>query len=139
MQHLTITYPMRNKTGTVMNSARLAMLPELVEAVRSTRMVNVDFYLDYGGCFIHYGGQQYEGSNVYDYMKSVAMGGHYDGIGGDSRFYRDNSRSAPNNVVCKLAELRDATDWTDITMRAPFKFSTDAYTVQGDDVTTFDI
>ena len=36
-------------------------IPEKIEAIRSTRMVNVDFYLDYGGCFIHFGGQNQVG------------------------------------------------------------------------------
>lgn len=115
-------------------------IPELIEAVRSARIVNIDFYLDYGGCFVHFGGQQEAGSNIYDYMKQVNMQARYDGISdGSGNFYRDNSRSAPNNVVCKLSNLKADVDWSATTLTCPLKFSADAYTMQGDDVSEFSI
>lgn len=115
-------------------------IPEKIEAIRSTRMVNVDFYLDYGGCFIHFGGQNMAGSNVYEYMKKVDMQAHFDGISdGSGNFYRDSSRAKPWNVVCKLSNLRDSVDWSQTNQRSPLKFSADNYTVQGDDVTEFSV
>jgi hypothetical protein len=115
-------------------------IPEKIEAIRSTRMVNVDFYLDYGGCFIHWGGQNMAGSNVYDYMDKVGMQAHYDGISdGSGNFYRDNSREQPWNVVCKLSELSADVDWSKTNQRSPLKFSADSYTVQGDDVAEFSV
>lgn len=113
-------------------------IPEKIEAIRSTRIVNVDFYLDYSGCFIHWGGQDMEGSNVYKYMKTVDMQARYDGISdGSGNFYRDSERKAPYNVVCKLSNLRDDVDWANVNQKSPFKFSADAYTQQGEDVTEF--
>ena len=80
-------------------------IPDLVEAVRSARIVNADIYAEYNGAFVHFGGQKYEGSNVYDYFTTMKFGARYDGIGGDRDFYRDSSRKAPNNVACKLQNL----------------------------------
>lgn len=115
-------------------------IPEKIEAIRSTRMVNVDFYLDYGGCFIHWGGQDMEGTNVYQYMKKVDMQAHYDGISdGSGNFYRDSNRVAPYNVVCKLSNLQNDVDWENVSQRSPLKFSADAYTVKGEDVTEFSV
>ena len=98
-------------------------VPELVEAVRSARIVNADVYSEYNGAFVHFGGQKYEGSSVYDYFGTMHFGARYDGIGGDSDFYRDNSRKAPNNVACKLQNLLNKTDWSNITCTSPLKFN----------------
>jgi len=115
-------------------------IPEKIEAIRSTRIVNVDFYLEFGGCFIHWGGQDMEGSNAYQYMKKSDMQAHYDGISdGSGNFYRDKERKAPHNVVCKLSNLRDDVDWTQTSLRSPFKFSATEYTQQGEDVTEFSV
>lgn len=115
------------------------VIPEKVEAVRSARMVHVDVYKEYGGAFIHYGAQYAAGSNAEEYMDQVGMDARYDGIKGISGFYRDNSRKAPNNVVCELKELYDKTDWSNFVGRSPLKFSDSAYTAKGDAVTDFGI
>ena len=75
-------------------------IPELVEAVRSARIINADVYSEYNGAFVHFGGQRYEGSSVYDYFNTMKFGKRWDGIGYDngsdtSDFYRDRSRKAP--------------------------------------------
>lgn len=116
------------------------VIPEKIEAIRSTRIVNVDFYKDFGGAFIHWGGQDQEGTNAYKYMKEVGIEAHYDGISdGSGNFYRDKERKAPYNVVCKLASLRDDVNWEEVEMKSPFKFSADNYTKQGEDVTEFSV
>ena len=102
-------------------------IPEKIEAVRSARIVNADIYTDYNGAFVHFGGQKYEGSSVYDYFGTINIGKRWDGIGYDngsqsSDFYRDHSRKSPNNVICRLKNLHDRTDWDNITCRSPLKF-----------------
>lgn len=121
-------------------------IPEMVEAVRSARIVNVDIYSEYNGAFVHFGGQKYEGSSVYDYFSTVNFGARWDGLvmdggnNGNSDFYRDRSRKAPNNVICKLQSLLSKTDWSTITCTSPLKFN--AYPTipaNGQDVTNFQI
>ena len=125
-------------------------VPELVEAVRSARIVNADIYSEYGGAFIHYGGQVYEGSNVYNYLNSIGFDVEFDGLsknpkaasmypGSASEFYRDGSRKAPNNVICRLTNLYNRVDWSGITCKSPLKFSPSATVPQGEDVTSFRI
>ena len=99
-------------------------IPEQIEAIRSARIVNAEVYSEYNGAFIHYGGQKYEGSNVYDYFGTLNVGARYDGIGGDRDFYRDRSRKAPNNVICRLQNILNKTDWSNITCKSPLKFRT---------------
>lgn len=114
-------------------------IPEKIEAVRSARMVNVDMYLEYGGAFIHYGGQQHEGSSVYDYFDRVNMQARFDGLTDGKNFYRDNQRSAPNNVVGCLGQMYENTDWTNITCKSPLKFSEFGYTVKGVPAASFGV
>ncbi len=114
-------------------------IPEKIEAIRSARIVNADIYLEYGGCFVHFGGQQHEGSSVYDYFKTVNMQARYDGLSDSVNFYRDNSRSAPNNVVGLLGQMYENVDWSAITCKSPLKFSEDAYTVKGEACNEFSI
>ncbi|MBQ8108903.1 MAG: DUF3048 domain-containing protein [Clostridia bacterium] len=117
-------------------------IPAQVEAVRSARIVNVDVYSEYNGAFVHFGGQKYEGSSVYDYFGTMNFGARWDGIGmdGGSDFYRDRSRKAPNNVVCELQSLFSKTDWNAIACKSPLKFNA-APTIPaaGEDVVNFQI
>ncbi len=118
-------------------------IPELVEAVRSARIINADVYSEYNGAFVHFGGQRYEGSSVYDYFNTMKFGKRWDGIGYDngsdtSDFYRDRSRKAPNNVACKLQNLLNKTDWTNITCTSPLKFNEyPTIPANGEDVNNF--
>lgn len=114
-------------------------IPELIEAVRSARIVNADLYLEYGGCFVHFGGQQYEGSSVYDYFTTINMQARYDGLSDSTNFYRDNSRSAPNNVVSRFQQIYNDIDWSGVTCTSPLSFSADAYTVKGEPCTAFSV
>lgn len=114
-------------------------IPEEIEAIRSTRIVNIDFYKEYDGAFIHYGAQPYEGSNAADYLEAVRLGARYDGIKGIAGFYRDDSRKAPNNVVCKLQDLYNKTDWSNHVQKSPLKFSEIGYTVKGEPVSEFTV
>ena len=114
-------------------------IPELIEAIRSARIVNADVYAEYNGAFVHFGGQKYAGSSVYDYFGTMKIGARYDGINGLKEFYRDSSRKAPNNVVCKLTQLYDRTDWSSITCKSPLKFNDSTVIPEGDSVTSFKI
>ena len=119
-------------------------IPELVEAVRSARIVNVDVYSEYNGAFVHFGGQKYEGSSVYDYFRTVNFGARWDGLPEDngstnSDFYRDRSRKAPNNVACRLQNLFARSDWSTISCKSPLKFNDYPTIPNGDDATEFRI
>ncbi len=114
-------------------------IPTLIEAVRSTRIVNVDFYLEYGGCFIHFGGQKDAGSSVYDYFKTVDMQARYDGLSDGKNFYRDSARTAPNNVICKFQQIYDDVDWDQMTQTCPLTFSSTDYTLGDEPATAFEI
>ena len=98
-------------------------IPELVEAVRSARIVNVDIYSEYGGALVHFGARVDPDSNMYDYFNANGFTAELDGnnhnpvktypsAGG--LFYRDSSRAAPNNVVGKLQQMYDMVDWSTV-------------------------
>lgn len=112
-------------------------IPEQIEAIRSARIVNADIYEEYNGAFVHFGGQKYAGSSVYDYFNTIKIGARYDM--NSSAFYRDSSRKAPNNVVCKLQSLFEKTDWSNITCHSPLKFNTTATTPEGEDAVSFKV
>lgn len=114
-------------------------VPELIEAVRSARIVNVDIALDWNASFVHFGGQKLAGTNVYDYMKNVGIT-RFDGMTDTTNFYRDNTRIAPYNVVARLGKLHRKTSLPDSeTLTTPLKFSEDTPTVKGEDVSVFRI
>lgn len=111
-------------------------IPELVEAVRSTRMVQIDISKEFGGVFIHYG----LGEGVGDYLNGgVRPEIRYDGLTGIAGFYRDKSRKAPNNVVCEFQDLFNKTDWSNTTARSPLQFSQVDYADKGTPVSEFSI
>ena len=119
-------------------------IPEQVEAVRSARIVNADVYMEYNGAFVHFGGQQYAGSSVYDYFNTINVGTRWDGIKMDgaagSDFYRDRSRKSPNNVICQLQSLFTKTDWSNLACKSPLKFNAvPTIPAEGDDVTRFQV
>ncbi|MGI6238479.1 MAG: DUF3048 domain-containing protein [Christensenellales bacterium] len=103
-------------------------IPEIVEAVRSARIVNLDFYLEYGGCFVHFGGQQEPGSNIYDYINTIDMQARFDGLKDSTNFYRDTSRAQPYNAVFRMASAYDKIDWSKTTAKSPLTFSDTGYT-----------
>ena len=123
-------------------------LPELVEAVRSARIVNTDIYSEYMGALVHYGARVEPDSNMYDYFNANGFTVELDGNnhnpiktypGATGLFYRDSSRAAPNNVIGKLVALHDMVDWSTITCRSPLKFSEFPTIPEGQDVAMFQI
>ena len=117
-------------------------IPDMVEAIRSARIVNADIYTDYFGVFVHFGGQKYPGSNVYDHFGILRDVTRIDGISedGGKTFYRDKSRKAPNNVICILPNIMDRVDWSTVLAKSPLRFNAE-YTVPeiGENVNSFRI
>lgn len=112
-------------------------IPELVEAIRSARIMHADVALDWSAMFVHFGGQQMAGSSVYDYIKTVGLD-HFDGLSDSKNFYRDNSRVAPYNVVGRLKQMYDATEAPAAeTVHTPLTFSAENPTIKGEDVSVF--
>lgn len=113
-------------------------IPELVEAVRSMRISNIDLYLNWGGLFVHYGKQTYSGRNAENYanQKNATRieGQSY------SAFKRDSSRKAPNNVYCNLQDVQNLKDYSvDQNRATPLTFSDDSPTIRGEDASQFEI
>lgn len=125
------------------------VIPELVEAVRSARIVNVDVYAEYGGAFVHFGARVDPDSNMYDYFNNNLFTAELDGNNHNPKkaypsagnlMYRDNSRKAPNNVIAKLAELHDMVDWSSLICSSPLKFyEFPTIPAEGEDVNSFQI
>ncbi len=114
-------------------------IPEEVEAVRSARIMHADVALDWSAVFVHFGGQQMAGSNVYDYFSSVNLD-RFDGLHDSRFFYRDNKRVAPYNVVCRLQQLYDSFEaYHPERIHTPLTFSAENPTIKGEDVDVFRI
>lgn len=125
-------------------------IPELVEAIRSARIVNVDVFSDYRGALVHFGARVESDSNMYDYFNAHGFIAELDGNNHNpikhyptagTLMYRDSSRKAPNNVVAKLAELHDLVDWSELSpCRSPMKFyEYPTIPAEGEDVNSFQI
>ena len=114
-------------------------IPEEVEAIRSARIHHADVALDWSATFVHFGGQQMEGSNVYDYFKQVGLN-RFDGLSDSKNFYRDNTRVAPYNVVGRLQQMAEKTEAPAAeTIHTPLTFSAENPTIKGEDVSVFRI
>jgi len=114
-------------------------IPEEVEAIRSARIHHADVAMDWSATFVHFGGQQMAGSNVYDYMKQVGLN-RFDGLSDSKNFYRDNKRVAPYNVVGRLLQMANKTEApAPETVHTPLTFSAENPTIKGDDVSVFRI
>ena len=124
-------------------------IPNEVEAVRSARIVHVDFYSDYMGAFVHFGARVDPDSNMYDYFNMSGFTVELDGNNHNpikaypsagALFYRDNTRKAPNNVVAKLQDLYNMVDWSTITCKSPLKFNEyPTIPAEGEDVNSFQV
>lgn len=123
-------------------------VPEEVEAIRSARIVNCDIYSDYDGAFVHFGARVEPDSNLYQYFNAYGFIAELDGNNHNSvktypnagsLMYRDSGRKAPNNVVAKLAQLRDMVDWTPLNCKSPLKFREYPTIPEGEDVNSFQI
>lgn len=119
------------------------VIPGRIGVIRSARIVNADLWAEYNGVFIHNGGQQYDGSNVYEYMDSLNLGARCDGSEangeGDGQFYRDPAMLAPNNLVCLLSNLYEKTDWSAVKCTSPLKFNASFVVPEGDEAQSFSI
>ena len=93
-------------------------IPEFVEPVRSARMVSVDIYKDWGGAFIHHGGQSMAGTDAYQYMKDTAFAVRWDGMT-DGNFSRDKSRKAPHNSRAESGKMMEGLE-AEIPSNTPF-------------------
>lgn len=115
-------------------------IPEVVEPVRSARIMHADIAMDWNATFVHFGGQQKNGTNVYSYMSNKGLT-HLDGISvGYPYFYRDSDRTAPHNVVCKIRDLASSGEYArSPEVKSPLKFDADGYTRKGTAVTDFEI
>lgn len=84
-------------------------LPEFVEGVRSARIVHVDLYREWGGALAYAGVQEYEETNVYDYMDYIDVYVNIDALSCESAhlFLRDEERVSPHNL---RFFLRDAVE-----------------------------
>jgi len=109
------------------------VIPETVIAVRSARIFHVDIYLEWGGAFIHHGGQPEPETNLNDYADKMITDARYNGNGkGSGFFYRDSKRKAPYDSVARLREIYD--DMTmEITPRGPLTFSAENPTIRGEE------
>ncbi len=131
-------------------------IPAEIEAIRSARIANATVFADYRGAFVYYGAQVMEGSSAIQFMesgdfeKTVGDSARYNGIWvgsrdtesnteGANKFYRDGHRVAPHNVVAKLQDLWEMTDWSKIECRSPIKFASAYRVPEGEDVTSFAI
>lgn len=115
-------------------------IPEVVEPVRSARIMHADIALDWNATFIHFGGQQMSGTNVYSYMSGNGVT-HLDGISvGNPLFYRDGERTAPHNVICKLKALSEDAEYARTAeAKSPLTFDAENYTQKGEKVSSFEI
>ncbi len=112
-------------------------IPEFVEPVRSARMVSVDIYKDWGGAFIHHGGQDMAGTDAYQYMRDTEFAARWDGMTG-TNFSRDKSRKAPHNSRAESGKMMEGLE-AEIQEKSPFKFSADNATIKGDSAIEFSI
>ncbi|MDO4740844.1 MAG: DUF3048 domain-containing protein [Eubacteriales bacterium] len=115
-------------------------LPEEVMSVRSARILHADIALDWNAMFVHWGGQQMPGTDVYEYIAKHSVP-HIDGISADrSFFYRTDERISPHNVVVKLREMAQSEKYAyTAEHKAPLRFSESGYTQQGEAVTQLQI
>lgn len=114
-------------------------IPELVEAVRSARIMHIDTAYDWTAAFVHFGGQQKKGSSIYDYVEGKKLV-RFDGLTDGKNFYRDSKRKAPYNVFGRLAQMHESFKAPSAErVHTPLKFSAENPTIKGEDVTSFGI
>ena len=114
-------------------------IPEIVEAVRSTRYIHIDLTSDWNAAFAHCGGASAATYNMYDYLKQFTFPGRFDYYKGDSHFYRDEKRAMPHNAVFKIQSAMEKVDTSVIAPRSPLSFSADNYTQRGEDCSSFKV
>jgi hypothetical protein len=115
-------------------------IPDIVEAVRSARIMHIDAAKDWSATFVHFGTQGGAAeTNVKEYIKKVPIE-RFDGMTDGKNFYRDNKRVAPYNAVARLAKIYEqATTPEAETVHTPLRFSAENPTIKGEDVSVFRI
>ena len=110
-------------------------IPDVVEAVRSIRLLHAEQYLEWGGALVHHGQQEPPETNPVVYLQGFEVAARFNGLS-DKHFSR-SKRAAPHNSIADLAAMYSATP--DVTPRGPLKFSAEAPSVHGEDVGEFKI
>lgn len=117
-------------------------LPDFVEGVRSARIVHVDISREWGGAFVYAGVQEYEGTNVYDYLKKIKVARSFDLQKGSGKgvFSRDSERKSPHNVRFNMKEAATPERYN-LTpeLRSPLYFSAENPTLGTEEVVEFAI
>ena len=115
-------------------------IPDIVEAVRSTRIMHVNAALDWSASFVYFGvqGGGVE-TNAATYIKTWNVE-PFNGMTDGKNFYRDNKRVAPYNAVARLARIHEqATAPEAEAIHTPLQFSAENPTIKGEDVSVFRI
>jgi hypothetical protein len=112
-------------------------VPKIAEGTRSTRVPALSMYWNYGGALAHYGGWNTGEADVYSYIEKLDPASNFNGIKGDSHFYRDKKRKMPHNAVAQLEEMLK--DTPEVEPRQSLFFSADSPTIKGDDVSAVSI
>lgn len=114
-------------------------IPDIVEAVRSARIMHVDAALDWSAAFVHFGAQYADGTNAQTYAEALGVE-RFDGMKDGKNFYRDNKRVAPYNAVARLAKIHEQAAAPAIeTVHTPLQFSAENPTIKGKSVSVFRI
>jgi len=110
--------------------------PVVAGPVRSTRMYYINLQKEWDSPLIHYGGPRNASKPSYVYGESSKhIKVRVDGISGASSkyFWRDKSRSAPNNAYTNVQKVADELYNYEPAVREPFSFS-ETVTYPGDTV-----
>jgi hypothetical protein len=106
-------------------------VPKIAEGCRSTRVPALEMYANFGGSLAHYGGWNKGDADVNSYIDKLNVDAEFDGIKGDSHYYRDKKRKMPHNAVAELQSMQE--DTPEVEERQMLHFSADAPTVKGED------
>lgn len=110
--------------------------PDTAGPIRSARLPFADIISEWDAAFAHAGGpQQDHAANVYDHMKELDIRYRFDGLYEDGRlFWRDNSRSMPDNLYCDTADLKAVYDVEDYKPRQHVTLFDEKQEYKGDSV-----
>ncbi|MGI6175132.1 MAG: DUF3048 domain-containing protein [Christensenellales bacterium] len=110
--------------------------PSTAGPIRSARLPFADIISEWDAAFAHAGGpQQDHAANVYDRMAQLDIRYRFDGLYEDGRlFWRDNSRSMPDNLYCDTADLKAVYDVEDYEPRPHVTLFDEDKAYAGEDV-----
>ena len=107
-------------------------VPKIAEGCRSTRVPALEMYWNFGGALAHFGGYSKGEAGVPAYIEKLKVDANFDGIKGDSHYYRDKKRKMPHNAVAELQNM--VADTSEVAERRMLSFSADNPTLKGEDV-----